>query len=302
MTKLSIIILSYNTKELTKACIQSILRVYKKELESQLFEIFLVDNASSDNTVATINHQQPARPAGRSTINIKYLKVIQNKKNYGFSMGNNIAAKHAKGEYLLFLNSDAAILDHGLVGMVAFLDMHKDAGILGGRLTNVDGTNQASTGSFYTLPNVFLMLFGGGRFGLLRFSPKAKTRVDWVSGGSMMVRRDVFEKLEGFDEHFFMYVEDMEFCYRAKKEGFATYFYPDISIIHKELGSSNRTFAILNIYKGLLYFYKKHTNYIQYSLVKLLLVVKACVVIVIGVFTSNNYLTSTYRKALSLSL
>lgn len=293
--KLSIIIVSYNTKELTKACIMSVVGQYKKQLMDGEFEIIVVDNASSDNTVATVNKQL-------LTHNKKYLRMIQNKKNYGFSKGNNIGAKKTRGKYLMFLNSDTKVLDKGLLRMMDFLERHERIGILGGRLQNKNGSSQASAGNFYNLINVFFMLLGGERLGLLKFSLQKITKVDWVSGGAMMVRRNVFERLRGFDEAFFMYVEDMEFCFRAKKLGLLTYFYPNVTIVHKELGSSNRSFAIISIYKGLLYFYKKHKNSIQYTVVKLLLMAKACIAIVVGMFTNNTYLTSTYRKTLSLSL
>ncbi len=291
MTKLSIIVLSYNTRDLTKICIQSIIKQYQKQLESGEVEIVLVDNASTDDTILITSHL---------TSHISHLKIIENKDNVGFSKGNNIGAKVAKGEYLFFLNSDAEVQDKGLLEMVAYLNDHEKIGVLGGKLRNVGGSNQPSAGKFYTLANVFFMLFGAERFGLLRVSPSKTSGVDWVSGASLMMRRDLFESLKGFDEHFFMYVEDMELCFRVKKSGFNVYFYPDISIIHKEQGSGNRSFAILQIYNGLLYFYKKHKSYWQYILVKTLLIIKAVIAICIGTLVGNTYLTNTYRKALSL--
>lgn len=294
ITLLSIIILSFNTKKLTIKCLESIIRQHRKELENGVFEVIVVDNNSSDNTVSAIQQFK------NKTIN--KIKIIENKKNYGFAKGNNIGAKKAQGKYLMILNSDTKVLDKGLLGMVDFLDKNKEMGILGARLVNSDGTKQSSVGTFYTIPALLVMLFGGERFGLLRKSPLKICQVDWVSGGAMMVRKVLFDKLNGFDEHFFMYVEDMELCWRSKKLGVLTYFYPKVTIMHKERASSNRSFAIVSIYKGLLYFYKKHTNHIAYLLVKLLLITKACIAIIIGWLTSDSYLKSTYRKALSLSI
>lgn len=117
-----------------------------------------------------------------------------------------------------------------------------------------------------------------------------------------MIRSDLFKKLSGFDEKFFMYMEDMELCYRGKLLGADTYFYHNITIVHKELGSSNRTFAILNIYNGLLYFYKKHKGNVGYFTIKLLLVTKALIAILVGILTNNNYLKLTYRKALTVAI
>lgn len=116
-----------------------------------------------------------------------------------------------------------------------------------------------------------------------------------------MIRREVFRKLEGFDRNIFMYVEDMELCFRVKKLGYNIVFSPESSLYHAEYGSSNRTFAIINIYKGILYFYKKHKPW-QYLIVKVLLAAKALVAICIGVLTNNSYLKDTYRQGLRLSI
>jgi len=295
MVQLSIIVLSFNTKKLTLACIDSILKHYKKQLEDSVFEIIVVDNNSSDDTVATINKQL-------ITNNKKYFKIITNKENFGFAKGNNIGAKQARGKYLFFLNSDTQVEDSGLVEMVDFLDKHKNVGVCGAKLINADKTTQPSAGKFYNIIPLVLVLVGTERLGFVRFSPVDISQVDWISGGAMMVQGDLFKRLSGFDENFFMYMEDMELCYRAKKLGADTYFYPNISIVHKELGSSNRTFAILSIYKGLLYFYKKHKSSWEYIIVSGLLKAKAFVAIFLGIITQNGYLKNTYKKALALSL
>lgn len=288
MTKLSLIILSYNTKDLLLKCVRSVLKQYKKQIGNNEFEVFVVDNASSDSSVQSLK-------------NFKELKVIYNEENYGFSKGNNKGAKKAHGEVILFLNSDTEIKDQGFLGMVNFLLSNQKIGILGGKLKNSDGTSQPSIGKFYTLLNLSLMMFGGERFGLLRESPKKIKKTDWVSGACFMVKRNLFNKLLGFDEKFFMYIEDMELCYRAKKLGFDTYFFPNLNLIHKELGSSNREFAVKQIYKGLLYFYKKHKPYWQYLIVKILLFAKALFAYFIGTLSNNLYLKRTYGQALKLS-
>lgn len=290
--KLSIIVLSYNTKALTIKCIKSLLSQYKKELDTAILEIVLTDNASADGTVEKIQSQ-----SWRTKI-----KIIQNDKNYGFSKGNNMGAKKALGEYVLFLNSDTEVKDQGFLKMVKFLSENPKVGILGGRLLNPDGSRQPSSGKFYTLGNLIIMLLGLEKFGLLRESPRNVKRVDWVSGACLMIKKDLFKKLSGFDENFFMYIEDMELCFRAKKKDFETYFYPDVKVLHKELGSGNREFAVSQIYKGLLYFYKRHKSFWQFSIVRLVLVAKALTAIFIGLITDNIYLKNTYTKALRLSI
>src|SRR5256885_9525319 len=98
-----------------------------------------------------------------------------------------------------------------------------------------------------------------------------------------------------------MYVEDMELCYRAKLVGYKTYFYPFTNVYHAEQGSTNRTFAIIQIYKSLLYFYKKHRPYNEYLFLKLILRIKARMLIGVGKMTGNTYLIQTYEKALTVA-
>lgn len=292
MIQLSIIILSYNTKDLTIKCLESITSQYKKQLESGEFEVIIVDNNSADETVKAISNRQSAISKKNA------IKVIVNKENFGFSKANNIGAEKAEGRYLFFLNSDTEVQGKGLLEMVSFLDENPNVGTLGARLKNIDGTDQKSAGKFYTIFNVLLMLTGFERLGFLRFSPKKVTKVDWVTGAAMMVRSKEFKEIGGFDGNIFMYTEDMELCFRIRKQGLQVVFYPDIKILHSERGSSNKTFAIVNIYKGLLYFYKKHKSYWQFTLVKLLLIIKAIFAILIGNLTGKINLSKTYQESL----
>ena len=256
MVKLSIIILNYNTKDITLKCIESVVSQYKKDLKNAEVELLVADNGSKDGSAERI----------KASKFISFLTLLENEENLGFTKGNNRAAKYAKGRHLLFLNSDTYIKDQGFLKITDFLNSNPKVGIVGGKLTNNDGSLQRSAGKFYNLFNILLMLLGMERIGFVRSSPSKISRVDWVSGACLMIRRDLFEKLSGFDENYFMYMEDMDLCFRAKNRGFLTYFYPDVKLIHIQLGSSNRTFAIKNIYKGLLYFYMKHGNFLSYSI------------------------------------
>lgn len=288
---LSIIVLNYKRSDLTINCINSLFEYFGKEFDKNLFEIIVVDNASKDESALNINMEIKMK---------KFPNIIvkENKENLGFGKGVNEAAKKAKGELLLFLNNDTLIHDKGVQRMVFFMKDHHEIAILGGKLTNIDGTEQPSVGKFYDLKNVLLLMLGMQRFGVTDRNPKQIKEVDWVKGGLMMIRRNVFEKLNGFDEKIFMYTDDMELCFRANKSGFRTFFYPDISVVHEDQGSSDRSFAIVNIYKGILYFYKKHKSPAQYTLVKLILYVKALVAIIFGSLTGNKYLTSTFKRAI----
>ena len=288
--ELSIVILSYNTKDLTVACLESVISQYKKELIDKEIEIIIVDNNSSDESAPEVL---------KIKNKISNLALIQNKENMGFARGCNIGANTVKGKYILFLNSDTEVLDNGFTSMVEFLENNPQIALLGGKLENNDGSIQPSAGKFYNLVNLIIMLLGLERLGFLRSSPDNIQRVDWVSGACMMVRRNVFEKLGGFDEELFMYMEDMEICFRAKKLGFSTYFFPNVKLMHKSQGSSNRTFAIINIYKGILHFYKKHKSYPEYLIAKTLLMLKAEILILVGFLTFNSELKERYRKAIS---
>ena len=290
MVKLSIIILNYKTKELTLACIDSIVKNYKEELDRGDLEIILVDNASEDDSIN----------AFKKSKHFKYLNLVLSRENLGFGKGNNLGGEKSKGEFLLFLNSDTEIKDDGFSKMVEFIKENKSVGILGGKLYFPDGRVQSSVGKFYTLFNLFLMLFGGERAGFLRESPAKITKVDWVSGACMMIKRDIFEKVGGFDKNIFMYMEDVDICYVARKIGYSTYFYPNILLLHNERGSSNKTFAILNIYKGVKYFYKKHMPGWRYDVALFLLKAKATVVKSIGTILGNSYYVQTYGQALEI--
>lgn len=287
--KLSIIILSFNTKKLTLDCVKSALKNYKENISKKEIEIIVVDNNSLDGSVLALNA-------------IKEIKLIKNKNNFGFSKGNNIGAKKAFGKYILFLNSDTEVLDNNFLQMTRFMDENPKIGILGAKLLDKNGYPQKSMGNFYNMFNLFLSLIGLERMGLVKKTSERTEKVDWVSGASLMIRSDLFRKLKGFDEKIFMYMEDVELCFRAKKAGYKTYFYPNINLVHKELGSGNRTFAVLNIYKSILHFYKKHGNFLEFLIAKLLLSLKAFFALVLGILTNNNYLKKTYFSALKIAL
>lgn len=278
----SIIILSYNTSEKTLACLASV----EKHSRGLSHEIIVVDNDSSDTSVKDITNAFPK------------VRLIESKKNLGFAGGCNLGAKHAKGEYVLFLNSDTEFHENTVEKLLRVFTMHPKASVVGGMLQNRDGSLQRSSASFYSLLQVARMLFGGDTAEIKRFSDNAIQSVDWVSGGCMLVKRQAFEHVGGFDEGFFMYVEDMEFCYRIHGAGGEVYSDPSSIVTHIGQGSSDKTFAIVSIYKGLKYFYKKHKNTVQYSMLLGLLRSKAYLVIVLGSLTGKKQLVERYQKAL----
>ncbi len=276
----SIIVLSYNTQELVLQCLESI----RKHWQHIDHEVIVVDNGSADESIQKINQNFPT------------YTVIDNKKNYGFAKGCNIGARHAKGNYLLFLNSDTEFQDNSIKKSIELLENDNKAAIVGCHLHSTNGTS-LSYGKFYTLPVLFDSLFLRNSL-FTREKIGGVQKVDWVSGGCLLIKTEVFTKMRGFDEHYFMYLEDMDLCFQVRRLQYNIFYDPRVIIYHRGQGSSNRTFAIVQIYKGLLYFYKKNKGVTQYILLKFLLFLKAVISICVGTLIMNKYLKNTYIKAL----
>lgn len=288
--ELSIIIVSYNTKEITKNCVVSIINSLKNS--SIKYEIIIVDNASTDGTIKLL-----------TSLRVNKLKIIQNNKNLGFGKANNQGVKISQGEYILFLNSDIIVLNNAIEKLFNFYKQNeKMFNFLGGKLLNKDLTPQPSCGPMYYLPMIFAHLFlKGDYWRLTRYSPNKTKKVDWVSGACFLTKKEYFNKLGGFDEDIFMYMDEIDLFYRAKKQNFKIFFYPEAKFIHLGSASSGqRTYPITQVYQGLLYFYQKHFSKSSQLLLKILLKLKALISIAIGKITKNQYLINTYEKALKL--
>lgn len=291
MPKVSIIILTYNSSSYISDLIKSIKALNPNTSD---YEIIVVDNSSVDDTVSQVSRTTP-RFGGQASI-----KLIENEKNLGFAAGINRGSKEANGEYLLFMNPDTVFEKGNINDLFSVFDMFENAGIVGGKLIDKNGKEEKSAGRFFGLFEIFLMALGLDETFGVRTCPKEIKKVAFVSGGFMMVKKELFKKLNGFDENFFMYVEDVDFCKRTKNKGYQTYFTPDVCLMHFSHGSSSRSFAIENIYKGLLYYTKKHGNILSYSLVKLVLKLKAALLVIIGTIINNSSLADAYSKALKV--
>jgi len=294
---LSIIIISYNTEKITINCLKSIIESLKNS--SLKYEVIVVDNASKDNSVSSIKKL-------KSEIKNRNLKInlIENKENIGFGPANNQAVKLAKSDYLLFLNSDIIVLNASIEKLYNFYKQNeKLLNFLGGKLLNKNGTPQASCGPMYTLPMVFAHLFlRGDYWGLTRYSPNKIKEVDWISGACILTKKEYFEKLGRFDEKIFMYMEEIDLFYRAKKHGFKVFFYPEAQFIHLgSQSSAGRSFPILQVYQGLIYFYKKHFSKFSLFILIIMLKLKALIGFLVGKIINNQYLTQTYAKAWQIS-
>ncbi|MDO8452009.1 MAG: glycosyltransferase family 2 protein, partial [bacterium] len=216
---LSIIIPSYNTRDLLDRCLESIYRSLKNSAIS--FDIIVIDNGSTDGSVELVGKKHPR------------VDVVRNKENIGYGKANNQAIVRAKGSYVLLLNSDILVKDDAVSHLYRFAK-EKGNVFAGGRLFNEDGSAQASCGPFYRIPVVFFMLFArGDMWGATRYSPSSVRVVDWVSGACLIGTRKSFLDVGLFDEHMFMYMEEIEFLYRAKQKGYPVFFYPDARFIHR---------------------------------------------------------------------
>lgn len=282
---LSIIIISYNTCSLLRNCLKSICETLKNVPFS--FELIVIDNKSEDGTREMIDQE------------FSRVKLIKNNKNLGFGQANNQGIAVSKGEYILLLNSDTVVQEQAIPKLFQFIKVHTRV-FVGAKLFNTDRTTQPSCGPFFTLPVVFALLFlRGDQWGLTRWSPKRITKVDWVSGACIMVKKSTLNDDLSFDTGIFMYMEEIDLLYRAGKKGYTVYFYPSAEFIHAGSGSSIDTTksAIINIYRGLLYFYKKHKSKDEIFVIRQFLKLKAILGIITGVFLGNNRLKETYEEA-----
>jgi hypothetical protein len=285
---LSIIITSHNTKELLSRCLASLERFLKSA--DFFYEVIVVENASTDGTMEMLQKE------------CKAVIVINNKINVGFGKANNQGIQKAKGEFILLLNSDTEITDDAIDKLLTFTASHKKS-FVGAKLVNSDGSSQTSCGPFFSLPVVFAILFlKGDVLGLTRWSPVTIQKVDWVSGACLMGSKKTF--LDGllFDEDIFMYMDEIDLLYRAKQKGYDVYFYPQAKVIHVGSGSSKdkRKAPILNIYRGVQLFYKKHYPGWQMPILKGMLQCKALLGIIAGILTGNRELKNTYEEATQL--
>ena len=283
---LSIIIPSFNTKQLTQRCLQSIFQTVK---QSELkYEVIVVDNASKDGSVEILNKKYP-----------QVIKIL-NKRNVGYGTANNQGIEAAKGMYVLLLNSDIVALPGSIQSLVAFARSHPKS-FAGGKLYNEDGTAQPSCGPMFTPWYVFLMLFcQADEFGVTRASPVMMKRVAWVSGACLLGTKKSFLDVGRFDESIFMYMDEIEFLYRAGKKGYSVWFTPSARFTHTGAASSgNKRKPVVNIFRGLMYFYKKHFP-IYLALLRFMLTVKGKIAILIGTILGKKDLVQIYEEGLQL--
>jgi GT2 family glycosyltransferase len=291
-TALSIIVVSWNTKELLRQCLDSLISSFKNQKSKLRMEIIVVDNGSTDGSPKMVKKF------------FSKVVLLKNKDNLGFGAANNRGMKRAKGKYYLLLNSDTIVKRQALEKMVGLMDKQSEIDVLGCRLLNRDESCQPSAGPFPSLPVAAVMLFlehwGGD---LVRKSFPVLQEVDWVMGAALMIRRETVERVGMMDEGIFMYMDEVEWCYRIKRAGGLVFFWPGAEIVHLGGGSSKsgRREPIVNIVRGLIYFYKKHYPRWQLTLLQVMVKLKAVTVMFWARLEGNQELQQTYEEVYKLS-
>lgn len=251
---LSITICSWNTRKELRECLQSIHnRLGEAKIETIVFE-----NASEDESGEMVESEFP------------WVKLLRSNINLGFGKGHNLAMEAASGRYLMPLNSDTIVHENAFSAIVSFMDAHLEIGILGPKLLNPDGSLQFSCRQF---PTPIAALFRNTPLGKLfpknRYSREylmqdwqhdEPREVDWVSGAALCIRRECYQKIGGFDEQFFMYLEDVDWCKRTADAGYKVVYFPNATITHA-IGKSTDRVAnamIRQFHYSMMLFYRKH--------------------------------------------
>lgn len=250
LAELSIIIVSFNTKELLRECLKSL---------GDRHEVIVVDNASGDGSPEMVEKDFPG------------VVLIKNEKNLGFARANNQGIKKAKGKYLLLLNSDAQVKSKALEELVKFGEENSGAGVVGARLVNPDGSVQPSVYHFPKLINALKDYWLGKKGAYEKYAPSGKkpVEVEAVTGAAMLIPRRTIEKVGFLDEKYFMYFEDLDYCLRVRKAGFKIYYLPEAEIIHHHGQSAAKVGS--QAYSYLVESSKKYHGWLKYYLLTLII-------------------------------
>jgi len=247
---LSIIIVNWNTRDLLAQCLQS---VYAHPPEGE-FEVWVVDNASTDGSAEMVRERFPQA------------RLIRNAENVGFARANNQAIRQSSGRYVLLLNPDTEVKPGALETLVQFMDAHPEAGAAGARLLNPDGTLQSSCHPFPTLGREFWRLFHLDAlrlcacYEMARWDPETLRPVDVVQGACVILRRKALDQVGLLDEDYFIYTEEVDLCYRLRQGGWRIYWAPQATVVHYG-GQSTRQMPaemFLRLYESKLLYFRKH--------------------------------------------
>ena len=282
---LSIIIVNYKTYELTKNATKSVLETVKSP-----YEIFVVDNDSQDGSYEKL------KSTFKDEIASGKIKLIANDYNQGFAVANNIAIKESKGDFILLLNSDAIVKDGSIDNSLDYIKNHNDIGAIGPKILLPNGElDKAAKRSFPNPKNSFYRLFGFSKinknsednnYNLNDLDPDGIYEVDSLVGAFMIVRKETIEQIGLLDEDYFMYGEDIDWCYRIKEAGWKVIYYGKAEIIHYKGSSSKKQKSklIYEFHRSMYLFYNKHYNNKYSFLTKLAVYLGILVLLIIKLF------------------
>ena len=248
MVDVSILIVCYKSRDLIADCLESV----EKFTIGCTYEVLLVD-CSNDGTVDFVRSRFPRT------------RIIENSENLGFGGGNNFLARYATADYILLLNPDVILTDDAISELYRTALEFPQAGAVGGRTRLPNGSRDTGSRQFFpTLFRLAISVFGAAKYlnGALPENATVPGEVETLSGAFMIVRRDVWEELKGFDTSFFMYSEELELCYRIKAHGHSVVMTPRAEIIHLA-GSGNGPYSSRSVYwitKSKMHFLRKYWN------------------------------------------
>ncbi len=263
--KVSVCIVTLNASKYLHHCLTLLEQSQGAEIE----QIIVVDNRSNDNTVKMIHEKHSS------------VILIQNNRNEGYTIPMNRAMKEADGEYLLILNPDAFVKPKAVAALANFLDLHPEVGIAGPKVLNVDGTFQKSCRRGVARPWNVISYFTGlaerfpdnskyTGYHLSHLDENILNEVDGVSGSCMMIRRNLIDKIDCFDERFFAYQEDSDYCFRAKAAGWKIYYVPEAEVIHDAGRGGSAAYKYRSLFewhRSYYLLYKKHFSADYFPLV-----------------------------------
>ena len=255
MLDLSIIIVSWNVKELLQRCLESIFQHPPSGLQ---FEVIVVDNASTDGSAAMVRDGFPQ------------VQLLVNDENLGFTAANNQAIARSRGRYVLLLNPDTEVLGDAPATIVGYMDAHPEVGALGPQLLNPDGSIQSSRRRFPTMATAFLestilqRWFPDNpvlrRYYMLDRPDDRTQGVDWAVGAALLVRKEAIEQVGPLDEGFFMYSEELDWCHRIKAQGWKVVYLPTAKVVHHGAQSSEQVkpFQHIQFQRSKVRYFRKH--------------------------------------------
>lgn len=248
--KLSIVIVSYNVRRFVEQCLDSV----QKASEGIETEVFVVDNASHDDTVEAIGKGYP------------WVHLIANDDNIGFAKANNIAIRQSEGEYVLLLNPDTIVAEPTLRQALGFMDAHPEAGGAGVRMHNADGTLAPESRRAIPTPWVSCLKMLGftRRYYMSHLSWDEPGRIEVISGAFCLLRRKALEQVGLLDEDFFMYGEDIDLSFRLLKGGWENWYLPCDIVHFKGESTQKSTFRYVHVfYQAMLIFFRKHYSHLS---------------------------------------